>query len=65
MTGKIKQKQFVAIRHVLNVTLKLQEKLEMKLRKGKTLQGTLGIGREWKNSQPKNSLRESNRNRNE
>ena len=56
MTGKIKPKQSVAIKHALNVTSKLQEKLEMKLRKDKTLQGTLEIDREWKKSQSGNNL---------
>ena len=46
MTGKIKLRQSVAIKHALNVTLKLQEKLGMKSREGKTLQGTLEIERE-------------------
>ena len=60
MTGKIKPRQSVAIKHALNVTLKLQEKLEMKSRKGKTLQGTLEIDRELNKGLKEISPRKNN-----
>ena len=60
MTGKIKPRQSVAIRHALNVILKLQEKLEMKSRKGKTSQGTLETERELNQGLLEISLRKNN-----
>ena len=60
MTGKIKPRQYVTIKHALNVILKLQEKLEMKSRRGKILQGTLETERELNKGLLEISLRKNN-----